>query len=331
MSEQSNVILINPNEINVNRIENNNIPFVNGIPQYQDMFIFVELTAESKGRTVLESSGIGDSSSDSIKISLMGVNLNENDPNYMNFTTNYYDGSTGESMLYEGFGISHINININSSYVPQVKIQFIDVRGVTFFNQDKSPYRILFDFPPPTFKLTVKGYYGNAVTYHLHLVKYSSEFKSESGNFIIDAEFVAMTFAPLSDVLFRYIVNFPLIDNPISSNPNTGVRPVNTNDMLTKLRNLYTSVEDKFNKSELSRNYNNSETMVKNIELVMNQLNSYKDVQILNQHGDVFMVIKTKKNNGVLLNEVEDYELRVINRVNEFDSVIKSYSSKGYF
>lgn len=47
------VNLVDPNLLNTNP------DFVNGIPQYQDMFIFAELTAKSRGRTVLETNNTG--------------------------------------------------------------------------------------------------------------------------------------------------------------------------------------------------------------------------------------------------------------------------------
>lgn len=174
-SSSSNVILIDPNTVNINN------DITNGIPQYQDMYIFAELTAQSKGRTVIMNGETGSktSTTKSKKINFIGNNQDDNDPNnpnYLNFTTNYYDGSSRDGEYYEGFGINSIKILTNSSFIPQVDIQFVDIRGLAFFNQTDSPYRVLFDFPPPIFSLTVKGYYGKAVTYKLHLVSYTSEF-----------------------------------------------------------------------------------------------------------------------------------------------------------
>ena len=45
-----NIILLDPNEVNTNP------NMVNSIPQYEDMFIYAELRAVRKGRTVLETS-----------------------------------------------------------------------------------------------------------------------------------------------------------------------------------------------------------------------------------------------------------------------------------
>ena len=149
--KNGNVILVEPNCVNINN------DIVNGIPQYQDMYIFAELTAKSKGRTIIIDGNTN--STTSKKINFLGNNQDNesaNNPNYLNFTTNYYEGSTGNATHYEGFGISNIKIVINSSFIPQVNIQFVDIRGLAFFNQQDSPYRILFDFPPPIFTLRYK-------------------------------------------------------------------------------------------------------------------------------------------------------------------------------
>lgn len=330
-----NVIMVDPNYINVNNTKRGDVEFVNGIPQYQDMYIFAELTAESKGRTVLEIGGKS-TSSESQTINLMGNNQDKDSPDYLRFTTNFYDGSTGNKTQYESFGISNIGVKINSSYVPQVNIQFVDVRGLSFFNQENSPYRILFDFPPPIFKLTIKGYYGKPITYQLHLVKYTTEFQSQSGNFIIDAQFVAMTFAPLSDVLFRYIVNFPLIDNPKSADPVASKRPVNTNSMLLKLKNLYTGVENKIRNSAISKQYDNTKTTIDNINLIIDIIKQFKDSpEIIEQGRDnVFLINKQMKAGvgTVLSPETEvsnDIPIQVINNLLEYDEKIKSTSTSG--
>jgi len=239
------------NSVNVNEI-------TNAIPPYQDMFIFVELTAEKRGRTIIATGAGGSvSTTDSGVINFIGNNQSKNkdNPNRYNFTTNYYDGSVINENQYEGFGISSINVKVNSSYIPQVNIQFVDIRGQAFFNQKDSPYRMLFDFPPPIFKLTVKGYYGMALAYDLHLVKYTSEFQAETGNFVINADFVAMTFAPLTDILFRYVVNASIINNIADMRPTSGVPPKNTYDLILKLRRLYAGISDKVNTQSNTNDY----------------------------------------------------------------------------
>jgi hypothetical protein len=275
--------MIDPNSdkklgVNSANINNN---MVNAIPQYQDMFIYAELLATSRGRTVIvngteEKTGL----EETIRVNFIGVDQNENkflgNPNYLNFTTNYYDGSTGENLKFESFGISSIKITINSSFVPQVNIQFVDIRGLSFFNQEKSPYRILFNFPPPIFDLTVKGYYGKALRYKLHLVKYTSEFLADSGNFVIDANFIAITYAPLTDIPFRYAVNVPLINNNESLSSLKTNPPRNTFELILKLQDLYTTTQDQINNSKEVKEYDLNKNKIEKIEDAIVTLKDYK-------------------------------------------------------
>ena len=328
-----NVVLVEPNSVNINN------DVVNGIPQYQDMYIFAELTAKSKGRTVIINGNA--TSEDSKKINLLGNNQDDeslNNPNRLNFTTNYYDGSTSGTH-YEGFGISSIKIVTNSSYVPQVNIQFIDIRGLAFFNQNDSPYRVLFDFPPPIFTLTVKGYYGKAITYELHLVKYTTEFSAANGNFIIDAQFVAVTFAPLADILFRYVVNTPLINNEESMTPNTGNKPQNTYELIMKLKNLYAAVSDKLETSTENKQYFSVQSQIEAIIEIADMLQSVIDNQnevLKTPSTRPYLIIRTPKSSSEYslvtspaTQASEKYNLQIIESLSEYNEFIKQEETTG--
>jgi len=338
--DTTNVILIEPNEINNNytEVDGEKIYQHNGIPQYQDMYIFAELTATSKGRTIIKDSNVN--STKSKIINFIGNNQNNDnpdnpDPNYLNFTTNYYDGSTESETHYEGFGINNIKIVINSSFIPQVNIQFVDLRGLAFFNQKDSPYRILFDFPPPIFELTVKGQYGKPLKYSLHLVKYTSEFSAQNGNFIIDAQFVAMTFAPLSDVLFRYVVNTPLIDKKDSLNPSTNTPPNNTFELILKLKSLYAALSELRNTDDDIKEYMDAVNDVKKINEIINTLNDYTENAILNDDGvgTPLMIARPPSSKDytqypAVPNDTKD-SVTPLNTVQGFDTYISQDSSTG--
>jgi hypothetical protein len=269
MDSNGSILLIDPNDVN----SNPNI--VNSVPDYENMFIFVELTAERRGRSVLVTSGDGSFSTmktgleDNVFINMLGF-----DKNKQAFTTNTYNGSIPDDQIqYEGFGMSNIKVVINSSYIPQVSIEFIDIRGVSFFERENSPYRLLFDFPPPIFNLTIKGYYGKSLTYKLHLVKYNTNFDASSGNFIINTDFIAMTFAPLTDVLFKYIVNFGKIrPEAITANPTE--KPKSTYELITKIGNLFDDLNKKVNVLKENTNF---ETAVKKVNDSSKFFNSVKN------------------------------------------------------
>jgi len=335
-----NVILVEPNDININTNLIDGVSFVNGIPQYQDMFIFAELTAVSKGRSVINfnSNNVTIESDNGVKINMMGMNQDNtsNNPDYLNFTTNYYDGSMGNKDVLESFGITSIKITVNSSYVPQVTIQFVDIRGLSFFNTKNSPYRVLFDFPPPMFTLTVKGYYGKALTYKLHLVKYTTEFQAENGNFVINADFVAMTFAPLSDILFRYIVNVPLITNNISMNPEAKTPPTTTFELILKLKNLYSDIDKQFKTQPVSQDYDVVLKKLAEIDNAIIMLDEFnKNEELKSNSNTIYLIVQyvesitpnIKQIPATQPNQNSDYQK--IDSLSQFDDMLKKQSSSG--
>lgn len=329
MKSNGNVLLVDPNLVNVPMLGKNEA-ITNGIPQYQDMYIFAELTARRKKRTVL----IKDSHADKYStdngdeqftsVNFIGNNQNQDSPNHLKFTTNYYDGSTHGDTQYEGFGIGSINVKINSSYIPQVNIQFIDSRGLTFFNQANSPYKMIFDFPPPIFNLRLKGYYGRALEYQLHLVKYTTEFKAENGNYVIDAQFIAITYAPLTDVLFRYVVNFPLINNIISINSDVNKEPRNTYELILKLKSLYSQSSQMLKTDIDSQVYNSTLNSINDVVETIDYLSSYKNNSTLTTGGIPLLFVRNKAYSSEGGNE-----LTLLTNVAEYDSYIKSKPTDG--
>lgn len=331
LQHKSIMYIDDPNNINVNT------NLINSIPQYQDMHIYAELTAVRKDRSVIT---IGDEieTDDTFKVNFIGVNQNTDSPNNLSFSTNYYDGSTSSNeKQMESFGISNIKVKVNSSYVPEINIQFIDFRGLSFFNQENSPYRILFDFPPPIFNLKIKGYYGRTLEYNIHLVKYNTEFISDNGNFVIDAQFVALTFAPLTDILFRYITNMPLVVNDESLFAKTNEKPKNTYELILKIQNLYSEVSKKLDKSEDKIKYDEVLMEYNNIESSINLLKNY-DIFLKEKGTPILFTKETKTdytplipildNNGNLVNGLKNEtngEITTLKNLNEYNSIIKSH------
>ena len=260
-----------------------------------------------------------------VTVNFIGNNQDStnSNPNYLNFTTNWYDGSTGNRIEYEGFGISSIKVSINSSFVPQVNIQFIDLRGLAFFNQENSPYRIIFDFPPPIFTLTIKGYYGMPLKYQLHLTKYTSEFKAENGNFIIDAQFIAMTFAPLTDVLFRYVINFPLIEEGIDANPNPTQEPKNTNELILKIKNLITATNSEKSSSNSTQKYDSILGQINNNTTMIETINGFAENEILKPFNPILIIKDTE------ITENNANELNIVKNTLAYDSYVKGISTNG--
>ena len=118
----------------------------------------------------------------------------------------YQNDKTGQS-----FGIDSVSIQVKgANFIPQVDINFIDVRGKTLFESpENSPYKAFFHVPWPIFYLTVKGYYGKSIRYRLHLVKFTTKFNDTTGNFESAAKFVGSTYAWMSDIPLKGVLNAP--------------------------------------------------------------------------------------------------------------------------
>jgi len=209
ISEEQNVRFLDPNPLGE-------------IVPHEDLFIYVSLKAKTKSKTLLEQNA-----NDKINLSEMisnGVDLITPSRTVevvsgkglfkpkLELTTDWTEIGAFKSPNnkihkdFEGFGITNVDIEIKSQTSPKVTIDFIDVRGATLFEQGScSPYGLFFNMPYPVFELTVKGYYGKAVSYYLNLVKFNSKFNSETGNMECRAEFIGYSFAFLSDTIVSYV------------------------------------------------------------------------------------------------------------------------------
>lgn len=111
-------------------------------------------------------------------------------------------------------GITNIKIENNTSFIPLVKIDMVDVQGRTLFEQgENSPYSAFLQLPYPLFYLTVKGFYGKAVRYELMLKSFNARFDPQGGNYIVNVEFIGRTAAILSDVPMGSLYALPHMYN----------------------------------------------------------------------------------------------------------------------
>jgi len=127
----------------------------------------------------------------------------------VNFPT--VNEGTSRDITAQSFGIDNISIKVmGANFIPRVDIKFIDVRGKTLFESPaNSPYAAFFHIPWPIFYLTVKGYYGKAIRYRLHMIKFNSKYNSSNGNFEIECNFVGSTYAYLADISLESVLNAP--------------------------------------------------------------------------------------------------------------------------
>lgn len=204
----------------------------------EDMCVVVGLDVEVKGRTYDGNNGVmrmvwSSSVDGNNKISfLKGTKLKTTTGYADVLTTNFtetYLSDIEEDGTCEMFGISSIDVNYDNMMVPEVTINFIDVRGVSLFAQeemrhhlsnekmtgiadnniDGSFFKAFFTFPYPRFILYVKGFYGEMVSYELTCSDFRSAFDSNTGNFNVTARFIGYAFSFLNDVMVAGLLAAP--------------------------------------------------------------------------------------------------------------------------
>lgn len=155
----------------------------------------------------------------------------------------------------QSFGIESISILVKGiNAIPVVNINFIDVRGKTLFETpENSPYKAFFHVPWPIFYLTVKGFYGKAIRYRLHLVKFNSRYNEINGNFEIQTSFVGSTYAFMADIPLKGMLNAPYMfmktnNEDVKFNESTGLyekRVSKTSKGYSILKSVYSEMKQK--------------------------------------------------------------------------------------
>jgi len=241
--DQNNLMYIDPNSV----IDNDGNTQPRNIKQ-ENLMMYINLEADLVPRTILASENSPNTLT-SIASGTFNMLKNANGDYYDTTWTDSFinkpaentqvkqnnnDSNTGPSYYNtdpstQTFGIQSVNIQVKGmNYIPQVDMTFIDVRGKTLFESpENSPYNAFFHLPWPIFYLTVKGFYGKAIRYRLHLVKFNTRYNDNTGNFDITTKFIGSTYAFLTDIPLKGVLNapymFPIENNTQPTfNPKTG-------------------------------------------------------------------------------------------------------------
>ena len=109
-----------------------------------------------------------------------------------------------------GFGITKIDVVINTSLQPIIEITFKDLYGNTLFggdfNKEGIDYSGIHNWPPPKFYFTFKGYLGKPVTWVLNLKKYGAAFMGNDGSYELKASFVPNQWGFFADIPFKFLL-----------------------------------------------------------------------------------------------------------------------------
>lgn len=216
------------------------------VPDIEDYSMYVNLEMEVKSRyagtanqankTFMVSWDGSKSQIDFMEGSKLHFTDKEGKKSINAFTTNYADFSYEDldnnksATTSEMFGISSIDIDYTNRYVPQVSINFVDVRGMSLFAPETEAHNLIqngvdstknpniagsffssfFCFPYPLFRMKVKGYYGKPIVYELNCVDWKATFDCSTGNFGCNAHFIGYDCALLSDITFNMLCISPL-------------------------------------------------------------------------------------------------------------------------
>ena len=235
-SPHSSVNYVEPNIVFDRKITNNSEFNFEKIINPEDYCIALKITVERYDRKVSTSSNFitlswnssGDKKETS-KVNFMSGTLmtdtanNNNTIPYM--TTKYADMYVTDLVDYgtsEMLGIKSVNIEFESAVVPVITVQFSDVRGMSLFTPaemskdssyvndvEQSFFQAFFELPYPKFNITVKGFYGNPVSYEVTCDKFDTNFNSETGNFDVTARFIGYRYSFLSDISMDLLLAAP--------------------------------------------------------------------------------------------------------------------------
>lgn len=327
--ESSNIMYVEPNYLSAQFNSTNNINedvITDMTPNLEDYCIFVNLEVEDTdtfdgytkqgNKTISLQARINktENSDNTISTSILKgtkirlTNSLTNEVTYENsLTTNAYEYSTYTDVVNGGsnecIGIKSIDITYNNYMVPEVVINFTDIRGLSlfaneelkrtndFFNESNenlinSFFRSYFTKPNSKFKLTIKGFYGSPVSYELMCADFRAKFNSSSGDFEATVKFVGFTQSFLSDITMNAIVAAPYSNycgkeywtNKIKEDFVINGKPMPTIiEILDTISNLQgnqnntLSRELTLDKSQIEEKINAINTAINNLNLFFNQ------------------------------------------------------------
>lgn len=258
--DQNNLIYIDPNSV---MVDGEVLP---RLVNHENLVMYVNLEADIVPRSTLVSSNDNNTLTSIAKGTFnMLSTQNGNDFN-TDWTESYLQNPKFDENLNlvkknnsdesgQSFGIENISIVVKGiNTIPVVTINFVDVRGKTLFESpENSPYKAFFHIPWPIFYLTVKGFYGKAIRYRLHLVKFNTRYNDTNGNFEVQTTFVGSTYAFMADIPLKGMLNAPYMfmkanDQESKTNEDTGLiekKVSKTSKGYSILKSVYSEMKQK--------------------------------------------------------------------------------------
>ena len=225
--EENNLVIIDPNKVHTGG--KTGAPVDRYVPQ-EDLVYFVNLEANPVPRSILDVGGNEETIRNVVaygKVNYLGPNggkpmdtsWTEDFSGKTNSKTaisdtkrEYYTGNVDYDFQMENqyntqlLGIKDIKIDTKPDNLKTsiITIRMVDVRGRALFDKGPSSiYSTFFHLPYPQFYLTVKGYYGEAITYQMVLTgQVKTSFESD-GDYYVTASFMATNQKLLNDIRLK--------------------------------------------------------------------------------------------------------------------------------
>ena len=356
-STYNNIVLVDPNTV-VDADGNSRERLV----QHENLVMYANLEARILPRTKLAVGENFDEQTDLVSVANFGGNedgkinfLKPRGKNYLD--TSYTDQFTGQRQQDGGtinqsqvtnaetgsrairnsqdtqlLGITNIKINNNSSFIPVVDIEMVDVQGRTLFEQgENSPYSAFMQMPYPLFYLTVKGFYGKAVKYELMLKSFNARFDPTDGNYKLSLSFIGRTAAILSDLPLGALFALPhMYETIFEERENDGVSQYNGDVTTRETRNVETQNSLSTSNTEQYETYNRI-TTTRGMQKIHQVYKYYKDRGLvdpnlpeltLSQLGYRLDAIET-----FITNTLSQVDLRAINDIKTYRDLIETFRS----
>ncbi len=212
-------------------------PNLDNIPVNQeDLTKYVNLTVKIPSRDYNENKDVNNGIAEHNFSLLSGSNFKIDEKEYNLLTDSYVDVSyseiskNGAKRNRELFGIKSIDVSFDPQFIPQVTMEFTDVRAFTLMGPTEQTYLMngnkmengenetltskdffnaVFHFPYPKFTLYLKGYYGDSISFDMAVSEFNSRFNSSTGDFDVTIKFLGYMYGAYTDIPMSYVLASP--------------------------------------------------------------------------------------------------------------------------
>jgi hypothetical protein len=187
---------------NNDSIQTVSIASINFLKPGDKTFLDNSYTDEITGKDTVKGEGVNQPKKNAIS------NPNKSNDFYVRQTISSggKPGSVDNGLL----GITNITVKLDTSFLPVISVQLVDIKGRAMFESgNNSPYAAFFNLPYPKFTLTLKGYYGKAVRLELMLQNFNTRYDTSTSNFEVSLVFYTYKYTMLTEISMGMLLATP--------------------------------------------------------------------------------------------------------------------------